>query len=64
MIEIHDVIKIQNHDKDNNSAKDYVAATSLQRIIAVIIVLLLMHFFNDSSILAMFLDADTWTVYR
>lgn len=64
MIEIHDVIKIQNLDKDNNSAKDYVAATSLQRIIAVIIVLLLMHFFNDSSILAMFLDADTWTVYR
>lgn len=64
MIEIHDVIKIQNLDKDNNSAKDYVPATSLQRIIAVIIVLLLMHFFNDSSILAMFLDADTWTVYR
>ncbi|ORF08372.1 hypothetical protein BGI03_00450 [Snodgrassella alvi] len=63
MIEIHDVIKIQNLDKDNNSAKDYVAATSFQRIIAVIIVLLLMHFFNDSSILAMFLDADTWTVY-
>lgn len=64
MIEIHDVIKIQNLDKDNNSAKDYVAATSLQRIIAVIIVLLLIHFFNDFSILAMFLDADTWTVYR
>ena len=41
---ISDFTKIQNLNKDDNSAKDYVAATPLQRLIAGIINILLFFY--------------------
>ena len=46
---ISDFTKIQNLNKDDNSAKDYVAATPLQRLIAGIINILL--FFIPANII-------------